>query len=52
MENAIVEARKEGDSLGGVIEVAAFGESNPAKPTPDGVREPLNRRTEVRITFR
>jgi outer membrane protein OmpA-like peptidoglycan-associated protein len=36
----------------GVIEVAAFGESNPAKPTPDGVREPLNRRTEVRITFR
>lgn len=33
------------------IEVSAFGEDNPAKPTPDGVREPLNRRTEVRITF-
>ncbi len=34
------------------IEVSAMGEDNPAKPTPDGVREPLNRRTEVRITFR
>jgi outer membrane protein OmpA-like peptidoglycan-associated protein len=33
------------------IDVAALGEDNPAKPTPDGVREPLNRRTEVRITF-
>lgn len=29
----------------------AFGETNLAKPTPDGVREPLNRRTEVVITF-
>jgi outer membrane protein OmpA-like peptidoglycan-associated protein len=33
------------------VETSAFGEDNPAKPTPDGVREPLNRRTEVRITF-
>jgi outer membrane protein OmpA-like peptidoglycan-associated protein len=33
------------------IEISAFGEDNPAKPTADGVREPLNRRTEVRITF-
>lgn len=33
------------------IEVSSFGEDNPAKPTADGVREPLNRRTEVRITF-
>ena len=29
----------------------AYGETNLAKPTPDGVREPLNRRTEVVITF-
>ncbi len=33
------------------IETSAFGEDNPAKPTADGVREPLNRRTEVRISF-
>jgi outer membrane protein OmpA-like peptidoglycan-associated protein len=33
------------------ISTVGLGETNPAKPTPDGVREPLNRRTEVRITF-
>ena len=33
------------------IETSAFGEDNNAKPTPDGVREPLNRRTEVTISF-
>ena len=33
------------------IVVDAFGEDRPAKPTPDGVREPLNRRTEVTISF-
>ena len=33
------------------IQISAFGEDRPAKPTPDGVREPLNRRTEVRISF-
>lgn len=33
------------------IATNAYGESRPAKPTPDGVREPLNRRTEVTITF-
>ncbi|MEO0880909.1 MAG: OmpA family protein, partial [Pseudomonadota bacterium] len=33
------------------IETRAFGESNLAKPTPDGTREPLNRRTEVTISF-
>ena len=27
--------------------VQAFGETRPAVPTPDGVREPLNRRVEV-----
>ncbi|MGE0409209.1 MAG: OmpA family protein [Amphiplicatus sp.] len=27
------------------ITTTAYGEDNPAKPTPDGVREPLNRRT-------
>ncbi len=29
----------------------ALGESNPAKATPDGVREPLNRRTNITINF-
>lgn len=33
------------------IRTEAYGETNPAKPTPDGVREPLNRRTEVTISF-
>lgn len=33
------------------IRTEAFGESNPAKPTSDGVREPLNRRSEVVISF-
>lgn len=33
------------------IRVEAFGETNPAKPTPDGVREPLNRRSDVVISF-
>ena len=33
------------------INMNAYGESKPAKPTPDGVREPLNRRTEVTISF-
>ena len=34
-----------------MISIEALGESNPAKPTADGVREPLNRRTEVRFDF-
>jgi OmpA-OmpF porin, OOP family len=29
----------------------AFGESKPAKETADGVKEPLNRRTEINFTF-
>ncbi|MEO0399925.1 MAG: OmpA family protein [Pseudomonadota bacterium] len=33
------------------IRTEANGESNLAKPTPDGTREPLNRRTEVTISF-
>jgi OmpA-OmpF porin, OOP family len=33
------------------IRSEAYGESNPAKATPDGVREPLNRRSEVVISF-
>jgi OmpA-OmpF porin, OOP family len=36
----------------GVIRSEARGESAPARPTSDGVREPLNRRTAVTITFR
>ncbi len=34
-----------------VITIEALGESNPARPTGDGVREPLNRRTEVEFSF-
>lgn len=34
-----------------VITVEALGESNPAKPTGDGVKEPLNRRTDVEFSF-
>ena len=33
------------------IRTEAYGETNPAKPTADGVREPLNRRSEVVISF-
>ena len=33
------------------IRVNALGETNLAKPTADGVREPLNRRTDVVISF-
>jgi len=33
------------------ISVEALGENNPAKPTEDGVREPLNRRTDVKFGF-
>ena len=33
------------------IRTEAYGEDNPAKPTADGVREPLNRRTDVTISF-
>ncbi len=33
------------------IRTEAYGEENPAKPTADGVREPLNRRTDVTISF-
>jgi OOP family OmpA-OmpF porin len=31
------------------ISINAYGESRPAVPTPDGVREPLNRRVEIVI---
>ncbi len=33
------------------ISVEALGESNPAKATDDGTREPLNRRTDVKFGF-
>ena len=32
-----------------MVSTEAFGETQNAKPTEDGVREPLNRRSEVRI---
>jgi outer membrane protein OmpA-like peptidoglycan-associated protein len=35
-----------------VIETAARGKAELAKPTPEGVREPLNRRVSVTIAFR
>ena len=34
------------------IRTESHGETDLAKATPDGVREPLNRRTAVTITFR
>ncbi|TGY89649.1 OmpA family protein [Marinicauda algicola] len=34
------------------ITLEAFGESRPAVETPDGVREPLNRRAEITIDLR
>jgi outer membrane protein OmpA-like peptidoglycan-associated protein len=34
-----------------IITTDARGESDLARPTADGVREPLNRRTAVTITF-
>lgn len=34
------------------LSLEAFGESRPAVQTPDGVREPLNRRSEVTIDLR
>lgn len=36
---------------GDIIRTEGNGEANLAKPTPDGTREPLNRRTEVTISF-
>ncbi|MCI5044356.1 MAG: OmpA family protein [Aquisalinus sp.] len=36
---------------GGLIDTDALGETNLDKPTADGVREPLNRRTDVEFTF-
>ncbi len=35
----------------GIISSQSLGESSPAKSTPDGTREPLNRRTEITILF-
>ena len=34
------------------IQTQAHGETDLARPTRDGVREPLNRRTAVTISFR
>ena len=35
----------------GQVSSQAFGETQPAQPTDDGVREPLNRRVEAQIVF-
>jgi len=34
-----------------LMEGQAFGETKPAVATADGVKEPMNRRTEVTFTF-
>jgi len=34
-----------------IISLSALGESNLSKPTPDGTREPLNRRSDITIEF-
>ena len=47
VSDALVANGVDGDD----ISTEAFGEDNPAKPTADGVREPLNRRTDVTINF-
>ena len=36
----------------GAVTTEARGESDLARPTGDGVRDPLNRRTAITITFR
>jgi OOP family OmpA-OmpF porin len=41
-----------GGLAAGAITTDARGETDLATPTRDGVREPLNRRTAVTITFR
>jgi outer membrane protein OmpA-like peptidoglycan-associated protein len=33
----------------GIIQTTAYGESNPAVPTADGVPEPANRRVEILV---
>ena len=48
VRDALVARGVPGDLMTG----EAFGESLQAVPTPDGTREPLNRRTEVRFMFR
>lgn len=45
VEGALVSGGIPGD----VISTEAFGESQPLVPTPDGVREPSNRRAEITI---
>jgi outer membrane protein OmpA-like peptidoglycan-associated protein len=48
VRDALVSRGVPGDLMTG----EAFGESRPAVATGDGVKEPLNRRTEVTFTFR
>ncbi|MBG7613678.1 cell envelope biogenesis protein OmpA, partial [Brevundimonas sp. BAL450] len=36
---------------GGVVQLDARGETDLARPTADGVREPLNRRATIDINF-
>ncbi|MEM8935423.1 MAG: OmpA family protein [Pseudomonadota bacterium] len=47
VRNALIANGVSADS----IRVETYGETAPAKPTADGVREPLNRRSEVSISF-
>ncbi|MEM9421641.1 MAG: OmpA family protein [Pseudomonadota bacterium] len=47
VRDALIQSGVDADA----IEVEYFGQSQPAKATPDGTREPLNRRTEVDFGF-
>ena len=47
--DAVAEAMKEAGVPGNLIRVVSFGESRPAVPTKDGMREVRNRRVEIGI---
>jgi OmpA-OmpF porin, OOP family len=49
--SVVAQALVAGGINGGAISTSAAGETQLDKATRDGVREPLNRRTEVTITF-
>ena len=48
----VVDALTAAGLPGAIISADAAGESNLDKPTKDGVREPLNRRSVVTVQFR
>jgi outer membrane protein OmpA-like peptidoglycan-associated protein len=50
--NVVRDALDAGGVDGSIITTEARGETDLARSTPDGVREPLNRRAAVTIMFR